>query len=150
MIWAFVLLLFAETNNFPTSPWDNAGPEAYKKPCELIQFFGANGQFAIGGVAFKRSDIQDIKTSLDAFTDTPVIIITFTKSGLSKFKTAQQVGVGNQMPICINNQTVSSPILLEFIEGNGLLLSGGFDVASTEILKSRILKNLDSAKNIPD
>jgi preprotein translocase subunit SecD len=150
MIASVAILLLTSPENIVSTPWDNVAPEAQEKPCELIPYFGANGKLAIGGVIFEKSDIDKIETIFEQFENYPALKITISETGLPKFKEAQLVGIGKLMPLCFNNQTLSNPVLVEFIEGNEVQITGGFDEVEAEELRDKILNGLapvDSPQN---
>ncbi len=147
MTFFLAFLWLADLSPQNSSPWDNATPDAYQTPCEMIPYFAANGHFAIGGIVFDKSDISKIEIIIQEFLNTPAITVTFSSSGHLKFQKVQQTGIGKLVPVCLNGRTILNPKLVQYVEGSEVLLSGALSLAEANTIKKEILETLENPAN---
>lgn len=96
-------------------------------------------KLAIAGIEFNRDDIADAKVERDQI-DRPAVLITFSESGIEKFRRAQSIGgVGHPMPITFDGKEISAPNLHEFIYGPNVQLSGNMTAQECQQLVDQLL-----------
>ncbi len=142
MIFLLAFLILAEPVQETSSPRNDAELQDLLTPCETIPYFASNGSFAIGGIPFKKADIEKVESVFDEYTGAPAITILLSGAGQAKFRKAQEIAIGQPIPICLDNKTILNPILVEFIQGNEVYLSGGFSADEASALISKILNAL--------
>lgn len=91
----------------------------------------------IGGIAFGSDDIAAAEQSWDDY-GSPTINLAFTPSGRDKFLRAQEGRLEQRIEIAVDGQLVSSPYLLEPIEGAQMTISGTFTVDEAKALARRL------------
>src|SRR5687767_10323076 len=71
----------------------------------------------IGGVRFNPRNIAGATQGFD-HNGEPVVVLTFTPSGRARWRRAQRDRLGQVLEIRVDDELVSSPVLLELVEGN--------------------------------
>ncbi len=138
MFTAFAAMALVAMNENKAPDLQKLPPRFSEKPCELLKYYGRQGQFTFGGQIFTAKDIAEANQAFGDYSNEPIVNIKFTPSGKAKFQTAQKVGVGGRLPICLNKKTISVPILNEPIGGGQVQISGGFTVETARAFARRI------------
>lgn len=74
------------------------------------------------------ADLQTAAVEFDSQTGKPAISIQFTKDGGQKFAEITKANIGKQLPIILDNQLVSSPVVQQEIVGGSAQISGTFTI----------------------
>lgn len=74
------------------------------------------------------ADLQSASVVFDSQNGKPAISLQFTDSGGQKFSDITSRNVGNPIPIVLDNQIISSPVVQEKITGGSAQISGNFTV----------------------
>jgi SecD/SecF fusion protein len=93
--------------------------------------------FTIGGEAFSQSDILDARMmpSLDGL---PTVSITFSDPAAKRFTALTAANIRKNLTIKLDGVELSSPMVLETIEGNAAQISGNFTVEEAIKLAKQI------------
>jgi preprotein translocase subunit SecD len=117
-----------------------------KDPKEAIELIGKTAQLAFAEVQgegeestlvptdLTGADLAKADVTFDQTTGKPVVAIEFTNEGGKKFAALTEKNVQRPLPILLDNQLVSAPIVQEVITGGSAVISGDF--------------SLDEAKNL--
>jgi len=108
-------LTFAEVIDNPTEP--NATPSAQINPTDLT-----------------GADLQSASVVFDNQTGKPSISLQFTKEGGDKFAKITERNIGKPLPIVLDNQIISSPVVQAKIEGGQAQITGTFTVEEAKQL----------------
>ncbi len=92
----------------------------------------------IGGQAFSSADIATAEAAFGEYDNQPVIRLVFSGSGRTKFVAVQQGRVGKELPIFVDGQMLSCPMLLEMILGDEVQISGGLSAEQAAVLTKKI------------
>lgn len=92
----------------------------------------------IGGVAFGREDIAEVVQLWDPETGIPAVFLTFSDAGHGKFARVQQGRIEQILEIALDGELLSSPVLMELIEGRDIMISGGLTEAEAAALAERL------------
>jgi len=84
------------------------------------------------------ADLQSAQVVFDNKTGSPVISIQFTKEGGDKFAEITGRNVGKQLPIVLDNQPVSAPVVQEKITGGSAQITGKFSVDEAKQLSIQL------------
>ena len=117
----------------------NAAPAAADAPVAAP----ARLDLRIGGVRFRPNDIVGASHEID-FSGEPIVILTLTPSGRTKFRRAQRDRLGQALEIRVDGALVSSPVLREPIVGSQVQISGGLDRQEAERLAARLSPRQDT------
>lgn len=91
----------------------------------------------IAGVAFPPSDIAEATAGDDGY-GSATVRIRFTPKGAERFLALQQGMVGKPLPIAIDGEEVSAPILTEIIGGGDVQISGNMTPEAAAALAARL------------
>jgi preprotein translocase subunit SecD len=117
-----------------------------KDPKEAIELIGKTAQLVFAEVQgegeestlaptdLTGADLAKADVTFDQTTGKPVVAIEFTDEGGKKFAALTEKNVQRPLPILLDNQLVSAPIVQEVITGGSAVISGDF--------------TLDEAKNL--
>ncbi len=72
------------------------------------------------------ADLKSARVSYDNTTGKPVVSIVFTQEGGEKFAKLTEANVGKPLPILLDNQLVTAPIVQDKITGGQAQISGDF------------------------
>ncbi len=74
------------------------------------------------------ADLESAQVSFDSQTGKPAISLQFTKEGGNKFEKITSRNIGKQLPIILDNQIVSAPVVSGVISGGQAQISGAFTI----------------------
>ncbi len=74
------------------------------------------------------ADLQSAQVVFDSQTGKPAISIQFTKEGGDKFEKITSRNIGKQLPIILDEQIVSAPVVQGVISGGQAQISGSFAI----------------------
>lgn len=74
------------------------------------------------------ADLQSASVVFDSKTGKPAISIQFTADGGAKFAAITEKNVGKPLPIILDNQIISAPVVQEKITGGSAQISGTFTI----------------------
>jgi preprotein translocase subunit SecD len=80
------------------------------------------------------ADLQNAAVVFDTQNGKPAISIQFTKEGGDKFAAITERNVGKEVPIVLDDQIVSAPVVQEKITGGDAQISGSFTVEEAKQL----------------
>lgn len=80
------------------------------------------------------ADLKSADVSFDQTTGKPVVVIEFTDEGREKFALLTQKNIGKLLPILLDEEVVSSPIVQEEITGGSAQISGDFTLPTAKNL----------------
>jgi preprotein translocase subunit SecD len=95
---------------------------------------GSEEEPSISPTDLTGSDLKSADVVFDQTSGQPAVSVEFTEDGAKKFAELTQSNVGKALPILLDNQVVSAPIVQEAITQGQAQITGDFD--------------LDSAKNL--
>lgn len=72
------------------------------------------------------ADLKEARVEFDQKTSKPVVAITFTDEGAKKFEDLTGKNVGKPLPIILDNNVISAPIVEDKISGGSAVISGSF------------------------
>ncbi len=72
------------------------------------------------------ADLKEAQVEFDQKTSKPVVAITFTEEGAKKFEELTGANVGKPLPIILDNNVISAPIVEDKISGGSAVISGSF------------------------
>jgi preprotein translocase subunit SecD len=98
----------------------------------VILFSGKNGKLELGSDGIRRAE-----PSFDT-SSRPIVSIELSQSAATDFAKLTQLHVGFPIDIIICGQTISSPVVMEPIQGGALQLSGNFTVEEATMLAIRL------------
>lgn len=84
------------------------------------------------------ADLESASVVYDSQTGQPVISIKFTKDGGDKFAEITGRNVGRELPIVLDNQIVSSPVVQQQIIGTDAQISGQFTIEEAKALSVQL------------
>lgn len=74
------------------------------------------------------ADLQSAQVEFDRQTGKPAVSLQFSKEGGDKFSDMTKKNIGKQLPILLDNQTVSAPTVQQEITGGTAQISGNFTI----------------------
>ena len=92
---------------------------------------------SIGDIAFTAADIAGATQEWDDL-GTPIVVVTFTEAGRTKFDQAQHGRVGQALEIRVDGELVASPLLMEIVAGDRISITGSFTREQATALARRI------------
>jgi preprotein translocase subunit SecD len=84
------------------------------------------------------ADLQSAAVVFDSQTGKPAISIQFTKEGGDKFAAITGRNVGNQLPIILDNQVISAPVVQGQITGGNAQITGSFSIDEAKQLSIQL------------
>lgn len=83
-------------------------------------------------------DLVRAQVQFDPNTGKPVVALTFNQDGAKKFEKITERNVGKQVPILLDNQIISSPVVQEKISGGNAVITGDFGVEEARQLVAQL------------
>lgn len=80
------------------------------------------------------AELKSARVSFDQKTGKPDVSIEFTEEGAKKFADLTEKNVGKPLPIVLDNQIVSAPIVQQKIVGGQAVISGNFSTEEANAL----------------
>lgn len=80
------------------------------------------------------ADLKKAEVTFDRTTGKPVVSLEFTQEGATKFTEITRRNVGKPVPILLDNQTVSVPVVQQEITGGQAQITGDFSIEEAERL----------------
>lgn len=84
------------------------------------------------------ADVADASVVFSQVDGSPGVGIEFTKDGAQKFEKLTEENVGKAIPILLDNQVISAPIVQEKISGGNAQITGGFDLDTAKQMAIQI------------
>lgn len=84
------------------------------------------------------ADITNASVIFSQVDGSPGVGIEFTNEGASKFEKITEVNVGKQLPILLDGQVISAPVVESKISGNSSQITGGFSLVAAKDLAIQI------------
>jgi preprotein translocase subunit SecD len=113
-------LIFAEVKEIPGTT-KNASPSAQLVPTDLT-----------------GADLESASVVFDNKTGKPAISLQFSKEGGDKFAAITERNVGKPLPIVLDNEVISSPVVQEKITGGNAQITGNFTVDEAKQLSIQL------------
>lgn len=98
---------------------------------EVIEIPGVNGASSSAQLIptdLSGADLQSAQVTFDGNTGKPAISLQFTKVGGDKFEAITQRSIGKPLPIVLDNEVVSAPMVQEKISGGNAIINGAFTI----------------------
>jgi preprotein translocase subunit SecD len=94
----------------------------------------------ITGADFKGADVQfpNSQTTSSSQAGTPVVHFTLTDDGAKKFSNFTKILVGQPLPIFLDQQLVSAPVVQNQIDNGDGIISGNFTTDSAKQLSTQL------------
>ena len=117
-----------------------------KEPKEAIELIGKTAQLSFAEVSGEAEEQTLIPTDLtgadlaradvtfDQTTGKPVVTLEFTSEGGNKFAEITGKNVAKQLPILLDGQVISAPVVQEQITGGSAIISGEFTLDEAKTL----------------
>jgi len=117
-----------------------------KDPKDAIELIGKTAQLSFAEVVgegeeqslaptdLTGADLSKADVTFDQTTGKPVVAIEFTDEGGKKFTALTEKNVGKPLPIILDDQLVSAPIVQEVITGGSAVISGEFTLEEAKNL----------------
>jgi preprotein translocase subunit SecD len=112
-------LVFAEVQEVPGV--GGASPSATLVPTDLT-----------------GADLQSAQVVFDSQTGKPAISLQFTKEGGDKFAEITGRNIGKQLPIILDNQVISAPVVQDQITGGNAQITGNFTIDEAKQLSIQL------------
>lgn len=80
------------------------------------------------------ADLASADVGSDQVTAKPTVLIEFTPEGSKKFAALTEKNIGKAVPIILDNEIVSAPVVQEAIVGGGAQISGEFTLEEAKAL----------------
>ena len=116
------------TANGLASPGSEIIPTADGSPAVAVK--------RIGGISGRFIDVA--RSGEDPSTRRPVVNISFTERGARRLAEVSGSNVGNPIAVILDGKIVSTPIIMEPIEGGALQISGGFAREETRLIAASL------------
>lgn len=84
------------------------------------------------------ADLKSADVAYDTQNGKPVISLQFTEEGGSKFAELTGRNVGRELPIILDNQVVSAPVVEQIITGGSAQISGAFTIEEAKQLSVQL------------
>jgi len=117
-----------------------------KDPKDAIDLIGKTAQLVFVEISQEGDEVKVVPTDLtgadlksadvsfDQTSGKPVVSLEFTDEGGKKFAEITARNVGKQLPILLDNQAISSPVVQEQIVGGKAQISGDFSVEEAKTM----------------
>ncbi len=112
------------------------------KPQEAIDLIGKTAQLVFAELGSEDepslnptdltgADLRSSDVSFDQTTGKPVVVIEFSQEGAEKFAQLTEKNIGTPLPILLDDEVISAPVVQQVITGGSAQISGDFtlDVA---------------------
>ena len=80
------------------------------------------------------ADLKNAEVVFDQTTGKPVVSLNFTDEGARKFETLTEKNIGKVLPIFLDFQPISTPVVQEKISGGSAQISGDFSLEAAKTL----------------
>ena len=80
------------------------------------------------------ADLESADVSFDQTTGKPVVLIEFSPEGAEKFAALTEKNIGKPLPILLDNEVISAPIVQQVITGGSAQISGEFTLEGAQNL----------------
>lgn len=107
------------------------------KTAQLV-FAEVKGENELASTDLTGSDLRSARVAYDTVSGAPVISIEFTDEGSRKFEELTGRNVGKPIPIVLDDQIISAPVVNEKIIGGKAQISGDFDVETAKSLSVQL------------
>ncbi|NPV91522.1 MAG: protein translocase subunit SecD [Firmicutes bacterium] len=87
----------------------------------LLEFKDPDGNTVLYG-----SELKDAKSNIDPQTNKPEVNLEFTEKGTQLFGNLTSQNVGKVIPVVLDNELISAPVVNEPITGGKARISGGY------------------------
>ncbi len=84
------------------------------------------------------ADLKSSDVAFDKNTGKPMVLIQFSDGGAKKFEELTERNVGKPLPIILDNEVVSAPVVQEKISGGSAQISGEFTLQETKNLSIQL------------
>ncbi|MBI4153499.1 protein translocase subunit SecD [Candidatus Woesebacteria bacterium] len=74
------------------------------------------------------ADLERASVDFDRTTGKPIVALKFTKEGGEKFGDITERNIGRQVPIILDKEIISMPVVKEKISGGNAIISGDFTI----------------------
>jgi preprotein translocase subunit SecD len=115
----------------------DSAKELVGKTAQLI-FAEVKGENELSPTDLTGSDLKSARVAYDTVSGAPVISIEFNEEGSRKFEEITGRNVGKPIPIVLDDQIVSAPVVNEKIIGGKAQISGDFDVETAKSLSVQL------------
>lgn len=88
----------------------------------------ASGGATLTPTDLTGADLQKATVTYDQTTGKPAVGIQFTESGGDKFSKITARNIGRELPIILDNQIISAPVVQQEIVGGSAIINGNFTV----------------------
>ncbi len=108
---------------------------------EVVEVPGVNGatpSATLKATNLTGADLQSAAVVFDNKTGKPSISIQFTKDGGDKFAEITGRNVGKQLPIILDNQVISAPVVEGQITGGSAQITGSFSIDEAKQLSIQL------------
>jgi len=92
------------------------------------------GEDILGPTDLTGADLKNAIVSFDKTSGKPSVAIEFTSEGATKFEKLTGDNVGQALPILLDSQIISAPVVKEKISGGSAEISGDFSLAEAKNL----------------
>lgn len=113
---------------------------------EAVDLIGRTAQLVfaeLGDTSLKLTDLtgadlKDASVTFDGNTGKPAVSLQFTKDGGDKFAEITERNIGKTLPILLDDEIVSAPVVQEKITGGSALISGAFTLDEVKKLSIQL------------
>ncbi|OGM05822.1 protein-export membrane protein SecD [Candidatus Woesebacteria bacterium GWB1_43_5] len=84
------------------------------------------------------ADLKSAKVTFDSNSGSPVVSIEFTQVGADKFAVLTERNVGKPLPILLDGELITAPIVQEKITGGQAVISGDFGTDEARLLSIQL------------
>lgn len=84
------------------------------------------------------ADLKDAEVSFDQVSGSPIVTMQFTEDGGAKFADITERNIGKQVPIILDGQVISAPVVQDKIMGGNAQISGDFSIEEAKELQIQL------------
>lgn len=121
----------------PKDAKDLIGKTAQLVFAEIVSFEEIEEQ-SLAPSELTGADVKNANVIFSQVDGSPAVGIEFTSEGSAKFEKLTGNNVGKALPILLDGQVISAPIVQEKIAGGNAQISGGFDLEAARALEIQI------------
>lgn len=99
---------------------------------------GATPSARLALTQLSGKDLVRAQVQFDPNTAKPIVALTFDSQGAEKFEEITGRNIGKQVPILLDNQIISSPVVQEKISGGNAVISGDFSIEEAGQLTAQL------------